>query len=289
MSAQTFAQPEQLSEVLALLADPNQVAIPVAGGTSLTRGSRRNAKILVDITRCGLDQQHLEDDQFVLGATLRCHDIARSKLPGASGQMLCEVADGIATQPLRNAITLGGNIVNMVSWADFPVALLALDANIVVEQQDQNPLILPMQQLVKEHPLRALPKGSLLTRVLVPRHSQVAGQHWGSAYRRFRQSEPDYALASVAVLVQIKDKKVQDIAISVGSVTPRPQRCPQAEALLKGQSPSRARLDKAVAAALQEVRIMPNFRMADDVRARILGVEIRRAIETAAQRAEQGE
>lgn len=281
MSAQDYVRPDDLNEVLALLADPEHNAIPVAGGSALARGSRRKAEILVDINGCGLNSLQQEDDQFVFGAGLTCRDIVRAPLPGATGQLLNEVADGVATQPLRNTITLGGNIANMVSWADFPVALLALDAHVSIAQHEQVSEIWPMQRLVNEHPLKALPKGALLTQIWVPQHD--AG--WGANYRRFRQSEVDYSLISVAAIVELKDNKINDIAIAVGAVTPRPQRCSRAEKMLSGQHPTDKHIADAAAAALEEIRVSGNIRMHESMRRRILQVEIRRAIETAVQRA----
>lgn len=281
MPAQEFVRPKELEEVLALLADPEQKAIPVAGGSALVRGSRRKAEIFVDIKDCGLNSLRQQDEQFVLGAALSCSDIVRAPLPGATGDLLHELADSVATQPLRNAITLGGNIVNMVSWADFPVALLALDANVSIARHAQQNEIWPMQRLVEEHPLKALPAGALLTHVWVPQHD--AG--WGANYRRFRQSEVDYSLASVATLIELKNNKINNISIAVGAVTPRPQRCTQAEKVLLGHAASANNMAQAAAAAVDEVRIVANMRMEESMRRRVLQVEIRRAIETAVQRA----
>ena len=283
MPAFNYVHPESLDEALALLADQEHKAIPVAGGSALSRGSRRKADIFVDLRRCGLDRFQQQDDQLVLGASMTCRDILRAGLDGATGQMLNEVADGIATQPLRNVVTIGGNIVNMLSWSDFPVALLALDANISVARHGADNEIWTMARLADEHPLKALPAGALLTQVWVPRYDDG----WGANYRRFRQSAVDYSLASVAALVEIKDNKINHISIAVGAVTPRPQRCEQGENLLRGKSASAKNIAAAASAAEQEIRVAANTHMQPETRRRILQVEIRRAIETAVQRAKK--
>ena len=285
MPALNYVHPETLEQALALLADDSHKAIPVAGGSALTRGSRRQAEIFVDIGACGLGGLRQQDQQFVLGAGLTCSDIVRAPLPGATGQLLTEVADGIATQPLRNVITLGGNIVNMVAWADFPVALLALDANVSVARHGHETEIWPMQRLVSEHPLKALPPGALVTQLWLPQHD--AG--WGTNYRRFRQSAVDYSLASVACVAEIKDNKINDIAIAAGAIAPRPQRCSQAEKMLLNHVASSTNISQAAAAALGELRVTPDSRMDEATRRTILQVEIRRAIDTAVQRAKDNQ
>ncbi len=53
------------------------------------------------------------------------------------------------------------------------------------------------------------------------------------------------ARMSVAILLQTKKDRIEDIRISVGSVTPIPQRMSEAEVFLKGKSPDEVSLQKA--------------------------------------------
>ncbi len=284
MSVEAFAYPSTVKEAVNLLGDSARRAVPVGGGTALAQGSRRGASLLVDITRCGLDAIEVRDAQIELGAALSCAELCRQELPGATGVLLRETAAGIATQPLRNAITLGGNLVHLASWADFPVALLALDARVQIEHLERGPYTLSMAELVAEHPTRVLPHGALVTGVSVPRLPAPAG----ATYRRFRTSTVDYALVSVAAVVELDGKRCRRAAVAVGAVGPRPVRAPAAEQLLSGATPGAKKLAEAAAAAAAEITVVPNFRMPAELRQRILEVEIRRALEEATRRARQG-
>ena len=114
------------------------------------------------------------------------------------------------------------------------------------------------------------------------------GSAAGACYRRFRTSTVDYALTSVAALVELDGKKCKHVAIAVGAVGPRPVRASAAEQALTGKNPSTAQLTKVAEAAAAELTVVPNFRMAPELRRRILAVEIRRALAEATDRARQG-
>jgi CO/xanthine dehydrogenase FAD-binding subunit len=71
------------------------------------------------------------------------------------------------------------------------------------------------------------------------------------------------ARMSVAVILQIeKDDRIEDIRISVGSVTPIPQRMSETEAFLEGKSPDEELLQKASSkiseAMIQQSGIRPS-------------------------------
>ena len=63
--------------------------------------------------------------------------------------------------------------------------------------------------------------------------------------RLARREAMAIARMSVAVILQIEKNRIEDIRISVGSVTPTPQRMSEAEAFLRGKSPDEEVLQKA--------------------------------------------
>jgi carbon-monoxide dehydrogenase medium subunit len=283
MALVDFAYPNNVEEAVVLLSDPSRKAIPIGGGTALAQGARRGAEVLVDISRCALDGYTDVDAGFRLGAALTCDKIAHLALPGAAGRLLQKVAAGVASQPLRNAITLGGNVFHLASWSDFPVALLALDAQVHVAHSE-GAFEMSMHDLVREHPQKALPPGALLTAFQVVTTSDSAG----SAYRRFRTSKTDYSLATVAVLVEVSGKRCGKASICVGAVGPRPQRISAAEDALTGKTLSAETIARAAELCASACQVSPNYRMAPDVRRRILEVEVRRCIQDAVQDAQAG-
>ena len=283
MTIQAFAYPATVKEAVALLGDSSKHAIALGGGTAIAHGSRRGAELLVDVTRCCMDRIAVDYGKTILlGATARCAEIAvANALPNAEGALLREAAAGVATQPLRNAITLGGNIFHLAAWSDLPVALLALDAQVQIAHIQNGDFAIPMSALVAVHPQRALPTNALITGVSLGVGSKLRG----SVYRRFRLTTTDYSLITVAALLEVEDRKCLHAAIAIGAVGPRPMRAAGAEKILVDGPLTPKRIADAAHQAADEVTIAPNYRLAADVRKRILEVEVRRAIEIAAERA----
>lgn len=279
-----FVYPRTLDEALAALDDPAQVAIPIGGATALAPGSRRDATVFVDITRCGLDDWTVTDDAVRLGTALRAADIAALPLPGALGDVMREAAGGIATRPLRNAITLGGNIVHMQSWSDLPLALLALDATADAHSRRAGVVTIPLAVLADVHPVRVLPPHALLTTVSIPRGRTDLPR--GGTYQRFRLRATDYPLITVAVVLTREGRMCREAAIGLGAVAPRPIRLRHAESLLRDVAGTTAHFDDIARTAAAELDIMHDPRMEETPRRRILATVLRRALMTAWERAQ---
>ena len=74
-----YHRPENLSEALQLLAQPDTV--PLSGGTKLLANGTTNA--VVDLQALGLDQIQWDEGQLDVGATVKLTDLAESlALPG---------------------------------------------------------------------------------------------------------------------------------------------------------------------------------------------------------------
>ncbi len=283
--AAEFAYPRTVDEALALLDDPVHVAVPIGGATALAPGSRRDATLFVDVTRCGLDGWTVTDAGVKLGAALRAADIAALPLPGALGDVLREAAGGIATQPLRNAITLGGNIVHMQSWSDLPLALLALDATVDARSQRAGSVQIPMQVLCELHPVRVLPPHALVTAAHVPHgaHPEMRG----GTYVRFRLRATDYPLVALAVVLTRDGRRCRDASIALGAVAARPLRLRQAEDHLRDVAGTTKHFTEVAEEAAAAIALMHDPRMDEAPRRRILATVLRRALQTAWERADQ--
>lgn len=285
MSIEGFAYPATVKEAVNILGSVDNPAVVIAGGTALTQQKMHQPTLLVDITRCGLDEIRLDSDRIHLGASVRVAQLASARLPGPAGALLQSAAQGIATQPLRNAITVGGNLMHLVYWSDLPVALLALDTTVHVAQLQRGEFDIPIAEFVAQHPKKLLPAGSLVTGVSIALAKTGADIEaktgTGCCYRRFRTSATDYSLASVAAVVGNSDNRCDHIAVAIGAVGPRPVRLPQVEETLLGQTLSSRRIADAAQKMASQVKVAPNYRMSPEVRARILQVEIRRAISAA--------
>lgn len=139
--------------------------------------------------------------------------------------------------------------------SDMCVALAALDATVHLAGRGGErrvPLVdfhrLPGDLPEVETMLRP---GELVTAIeLAPSAAAV-----NSAYRKVRdRSSYAFALVSVAAGLEVVDGKIADVRIALGGVAAKPWRASQAEALLRGQTPTKERFLQAAAAELAAAR-----------------------------------
>lgn len=219
-AAQLVALPATLDDaVAALAAEP--AAVPVAGGTDLmarvNAGQLRPAA-LVGLGRLGeLRGWEYQDGHAVLGA---CLTHARMSRPDFAVLIPALAAAARAAGPpqVRNAGTLGGNIISAASGDTLPV-LAALEATLLIASPDGKGRQVPVGHLLggrdRLHP------GELVALVRVP--LLHAPQTFLKATGR---TGPARAFASVAVVL---DPVRRGVRCAVGGVAPMPLRPLDAE------------------------------------------------------------
>jgi CO/xanthine dehydrogenase FAD-binding subunit len=269
-----YRQPEELDAALRLIADG---ATPVAGATALyTARAKRNID-LVDVTRLGLNKIIVEPKRVVIDAGVTFSQVVEaSNIPGMEGAVLRKVCRSAASRPLRNMITIGGNIAHLVYWADLPVALLALDASVEVQKAGATTRIIPISECIEpgKHPFA----GGLITSIIVPLRDGL----WGFGYERFCRTEGEYSLGTVCTTFKLGEgKKVEQAHIVVGAVQNRPQRITEAETLLNGTVAQPACIERIAERLVASVTFAPNYRASLEYRRSLLTALTRRSVATA--------
>ena len=126
---QHIYQPTALPEAIAQLR--GEAAMLLAGGTLLMPVINNEAteiQSLVSTRRLGLAGIRLEGERVTIGAATTLGDVGRD----ARLSFLKPVIESIASPPIRNLATVGGNLFAPQPYGDFAVALLALDAQVDV-------------------------------------------------------------------------------------------------------------------------------------------------------------
>lgn len=142
--------------------------------------------------------------------------------------------------------------------SDVAVALVALDAVVRVqgprgerEIAIDDFFLLPGDTPDLEH---LLEHGELITGMGVP--PLEAARH--SLYLKVRDRESyQFALASVAVAMEVRDGVIQELRLALGGVATKPWRCRTAEAMLTGQALDTADFGAAARAELAGARPRP--------------------------------
>jgi CO/xanthine dehydrogenase FAD-binding subunit len=274
-----FRIPLRTEEAQRVLAELGPRGLPLAGGTSVEFVPGKDERVAVDITRLGLGGIRAESANFCVGATTRIAELQDYHAPG---WVLDGVAPHLASQQIRNMSTLGGNIARVFPWADFPVALLALDAQMVIGGGADR--VLPADGFFEAQPARLFAPGELLKEVRIT----ALGPGEGFAYRKEKRTAAGFSLATVAVRLALQGRHIGSARIAAGSCIPFPRRLVTAERALAGCRPREAEVGEAVSAGLAGVKFMENAGLSETYVEHLTRVLLRDAILEAAQRARAG-
>ncbi len=196
-----YERAASVEEAVRLLADAGYDGKVIAGGQSLLAMlSLRLAQptCLVDVS--GLAAlQRVEDrgDSVFIGAGVTHARIEDGAVPGRLGEILAAVAHDIAYRAVRNRGTIGGSLAHADPAADWPSALLALDAEVAITGPGGG-RALALAEFQQGAFATALAVDEVLEGVVVAQPSSAAG--WG--YYKFRRKPGEFAEAIGAVLTE---------------------------------------------------------------------------------------
>jgi CO/xanthine dehydrogenase FAD-binding subunit len=242
-----YKSPNSIEEAIALLWEADGKAKIIAGGTDLVIGLRngdQNPQLIIDVTRIE-ELRKIEEKKgtISIGAAATHSEISSSPLIKKCAKVLSDAASEIGSPQIRNLGTIGGNIVNASPAADTLPPLMVLNAiGVVVSKEGEKEV--PIYQLFKGPYETSLKPHELLVRVTFQKLSSGMRD---SFVRLARRDAMAIARMSVAIILDMekRKKRIKDIRIAAGSVTPTPQRFLEAEDLLRGKSPDEETLQRA--------------------------------------------
>jgi aerobic carbon-monoxide dehydrogenase medium subunit len=273
-----YVRPVTLDEALGLLAKHGDDAKVLAGGHSLIPAMKlrlSQPKVVVDIGRIGnLRSINERDGKIAIGALTTHHDIESSDLLLRSCPLLPEVAAKVGDVQVRNKGTIGGSCVHADPAADWPAAMLALDAEFEIVGPGGNRTVQAKDFFV-EILTSAVAAGEILTSIRVPVTAETV------AYVKFAQKASGFAIAGVAALV---DKSRKSVAVAVTGVAATAYRASEVESALRGSELSTATIASASLKAAEGVDPLSDIHASAEFRAHLACVQTKRALERATSR-----
>lgn len=276
--------PKTVDEALALLADPG--GQPIAGGTDLIpllQADKLRPERMIDLSHLSaLRGVHLNGDGLIRIGALTTHaQLEASTLVWERATALAQAARCVGGIQTRQRGTVGGNLVHASPAADVALALLALEARVNLRSQG-DARQLPLAEFLTGPGQTARRDDELVTEVIIA----LPGTASGSAFRKLgKRSAMIIALVGVASVLVLEAGLIRDARIALGSVAPTVIRAPQAEAMLRGQTPGHALFHEAGEMAQQEARPIDDFRASAEYRRRMVAVLTRRTLDEAYARA----
>ncbi len=146
-----YVAPSSLEQAAEYLQRSGEVTI-LAGGTDLMPQSQGGR---LKIKRTLMNIHHIPELQGIaidggamrIGALATITEIMRSELVGKHFPILVEACDHFASDQIRNAATLGGNVCNASPAGDMLVPLLVLDAEVELASKPNSRLTQRRMQL----------------------------------------------------------------------------------------------------------------------------------------------
>ena len=272
-----FFRPRTAGEVCNLLSTKDKKFWVLAGGTTLGVSDDKSIEGLIDLKGLNLSYVRKTPSGFAIGATTPVQDIFKSTvLSGPAGELLRKAAGSIGSTPLRNSITIGGNIVGMFPWTDLPPALMALDASVVISDGKREQSV-PVSKLYESTPRDILGNNQIVTEVLIPLYKGDTGV----AFTKFAKTKNDYALITVAVRITRNGNSIREARIALNAISRKPQRCLESERDLQDGPLSQNKLEKVAKGALKGLVVTSDIRASKEYRTEILPVLVRRCLEEA--------
>lgn len=259
-----YAAPQNLDEALGIL-QQGEVTI-LAGGTDLmpqTKAGRIAFKpTLMNIGRiAGLKGVTLDGEHLRIGALTTISELLRDPLIAQHAPVLAEACDHFASDQIRNAGTLGGNINNASPAGDTLVPLIVLDAEVELASKPNGSIAtrrVPLAEFFTGPGRTKRAANELLTAVRIPLPKPG---HVARFYKFGTRPALDISTISIGIAGIKRDGALTEARIAYGAVAPTPVRGRSAEAAIEGRRLDDDTIETAANAARDEVSPI------DDVRA----------------------
>lgn len=281
-----YYSPKTLEEALRLVERHGDEAKVLAGGHSLLPLMKLRLaapRYIIDIGRLrAMRYIREEGGQVALGALTSHAEIETSALLRQKCPLLPETAAEIGDIQVRNRGTLGGSLAHADPAADYPAAILALDAEIVVASTAGTRTIAAREFFVDMLTTQLRP-GEILSQVRIP----VLARRAGTAYCKLHQPASGFAIVGVAAHVAL-DKRggIEAVRVGITGVGPKAYRAEAVEKALRGKKASPKLLADASRQAAQGVEPLSDLHASAEYRGEMAAVFTRRALERALARAQ---
>jgi carbon-monoxide dehydrogenase medium subunit len=279
-----YHRPASVSEALQLLQRLSDAKL-LAGGHSLLPMMKlrlTSPAHLIDLGRIEAMRYIRQDGQTLAIGALTTHwAIESSQLAHSAALALAEAASRIGDVQVRNVGTIGGSLAHADPAADYPAAMLALDAQVVAESPRGRRTI-PASEFFTGIFTTALAPDEVLVEIKVPAPSPRTGQ----AYLKFPHPASGFAVVGVAaVITRDGAGRCTRARIGITGVGPAAYRPKAVEDQLTGGALDEKSVAAASAHAADGVDVNEDLFASAEYRAHLARVFTKRAVLAAAQRA----
>ncbi len=280
-----YFAPTTIEEALKLVDQHGDDCKVLSGGHSLIPVLKLRLAapaVIVDIGRIKeLKAIKIDGDTIRIGANATHAEIASSAELKQHCPLLGETASQIGDGQVRNRGTIGGSLTHADPAADWPAAVLALDAEIVA-RSSKGERVIKAADFFVDVMTSAVEPNEIVTEIRVPRPAQPSR----GVYLKVPQSASGFAVVGVAAQLKVNNGNCEDVRIGVTGLAPKAFRATSAEDALRGKAIDDATISAAAAKAdADAVDAMDDIHASGDYRRHLARVYALRAVQAAAARA----
>jgi len=278
-----YHEPNTLDEICRIMGTFRESARLIAGGTDLMVNMKQKAVSPDHVVAIGrideLKSISMDGAHLKIGACITVADLLEDRRINEHFPALAAGARNLGTPLIRNLATIGGNLASARPAADLPPPLMAYDAKVSLRNADGNREIslddfffLPGVTQINPDEVLCFVKVSLPT----------SGSGAGYAGLGARKAQ-DCNIVNVASFIRLDEdeKTIVSARIVMSSVGPTPLRAFSAEKHLAGEGVSDRLFDMAAKAACTDARPIDDFRGSAAYKRDMIGVLVRRTLDTA--------
>ena len=282
-----YVAPTTLEEALETLHGSDDVTI-LAGGTDLMPQSKigrtKIRSTLMNIRRvAGLGAIVRDGDAIRIGALATVTQLMNDPLVRQHLPVLVEVCDHFASDQIRNAATIGGNVSNASPAGDTLVPLLVLDAEVELASTGDAGTVrrrVPLADYFAGPGRTRRAASELLTGVRV---SLPPAGHYARFFKFGTRPALDISAISIAIAGVRNGGALSNVRVAFGAVAPTPVRARRTEQALEGRRLDAATVARAAETARDEVSPIDDVRASAWYRKELIHNMTRRMLDHAAQ------
>ncbi len=209
--------PTSIKEAVGLLRKEKDVTEVVGGGLDISVLPNPRIKYLIFLDKLGLKYIKETDDKIKIGAMSSITDIVNAEpIKNYLGGKVREILSEIATELLRNQITIGGSLGKREPYSDIVTLLYGLNAKVVLSDGEWDEE-LGISDLYKENFRKGL-KERIIKEVILDKYE--IGKYFFSMKRHVRNAT-DIALLNEAILLEKDGKTIKNAIVAIGA-RPKP-------------------------------------------------------------------
>ncbi len=233
MKKTEFFNPRTFKETIDILDSYKDEVIIINGGTDIVEkinDRKVNSNVLVYIQNVSELREIREEDNYVIiGGAVTYTNILESalckKLPA-----LIDAVEQVGSPAIRNVGTLAGNIGTAAPAPDGCIALLALEAEVVLSSKEKERQLNLTDVFVDKYKT-VINSNEIIKEIRIP----LSKLNRQSAYKRMaRRKAQDIGKILVGVSLEVEDGICTEIRIALGALNTTPFRVHSLESMLTG-------------------------------------------------------